>query len=151
MEKIKKYLQHTLLPQLRDVRVVGLIVFGIIALLVTWSTLGAIQTNYELQQQVARLKEENKVQKLENTNLALRNEYYNTEQYLELTARRQFGLGAPGEKVLLVPENVALSKTVDIDLGDEAEDKPGKRPEKPGYQRNFEAWINFLFRPEGDS
>lgn len=149
LEKSKKHIARIPFHQLRDVRVVGLIFFGVIALLVTWSTLGAIQANYELQKQIARLEEQNKVHELENANLALKNQYFETDQYLELTARRQYGKALPGEKVLLVPESVALAKTIDI-----KEDRPQgekKSPQKPRYQKNFEAWMRFLFRPEGDS
>ena len=55
LEKIKKYQKHINVEQLKDVRIIGLIVFGIITLLVTWSGLGAIQANYALQKQIARL------------------------------------------------------------------------------------------------
>ena len=146
LEKIKSYQHHPYFHQLRDVRVIGLIIFGIISLLVTWNTLGAIQTNFELQKQIARLDEQNKVHELENTNLKLKNEYLNTDHYLELTARKHFGKGAPGEKVLLVPKQVALSKTVDIKPEDEDRTDPANRPAKPIYQRNFETWMDFFFQ-----
>lgn len=132
------------LKQLRDVRVLGLHVFVVIALLVTWSGVGVIQTNYELQKRIARLEQENELQELENETLKLRNEYYETDQYLELTARRQFGLAAKGETLLLVPEEVALAHTVDLPA--KAEEDSGPTPAKPTYQRNFEAWMEFLFR-----
>lgn len=142
-EKIKKYLK--LIAYLRDVRFIGLGVFAMIGLLVAWSTLGAIQVNYELQQQIARLEEQNKIHELENSNLRLRKQYYETEQYLELTARRQFSKGAEGETLVLVPRSVALAKTVD--LPDEyKEPKREDRAPKPSYQRNFEAWMRFFFR-----
>lgn len=144
LEKIKKYRNHPYVDQLKDVRVLGLVVFCIIALLVTWSGLGAIQSNFVLQKQVARLEQENKVRELENSNLKLKNQYYTTEQYLELQARRQFGRAAPGETVIIVPKHVALSHTVDTS----AEDKTPTSlviPKKPIYQNNFEAWIDFFF------
>jgi cell division protein FtsB len=143
LDKIKKYRQHPYISQLKDVRMVGLLVFGVISLLVTWSSLGAIQTNYVLQQQINRLEQQAELQEVENANLRLRNEYYDTERYLELTARRQFGLGAPGEKLLLVPKEVALSHAADIPQEEEQVARPA--PEKPRYQQNFEAWIDFLF------
>src|SRR4051812_21857007 len=113
-EKIKILLNHPVIKEFRDVRIVGLVVFGIITLLVSWSGLQVIEANYQLQQQVAQLEQQNQVVELENNNLKLSNEYYNTDQYLELQARRQFGKGAPGEKLLLVPKNVALAHTVDL-------------------------------------
>lgn len=132
------------IKELHDIRVLGVHIFVVVALLVTWSGVGAIQRNYQLQKQISKLRQETELQNLENETLRLRNEYFNTDQYLELTARRQFGLGAPGEKLLLVPESVALAHTVD--LGQEGSEQAKAKPEKPKYQQNFEAWMQFLFR-----
>ncbi len=78
---------------------------------------------------------------LQVTNLALQNQYYNTNQYLDISARQNLGLGLPGETELLVPKAVALAHTVQ---------QPGvaaatsEVPKKPLWQRNFQAWINFF-------
>ena len=144
LEKIKKYRNHPYIDQLKDVRVIGLLVFCAIALLVAWSGLGAIQSNYVLQKQIARLEQENKVKELENTNLKLKNEYYNTEQYLELQARRQFGRAAPGEMLILIPKNVALSRVPEQKPQEKSAETSAK-PAKPTYQVNFEAWMDFFF------
>lgn len=133
---IKEYVHS-----LRDVRNVGLLVFVIIVLLVSWSGIKTIQKNYTLQKQISQLQQENEVDTLQNTNLALRNEYYSTDQYLELAARQNFGLGAPGETELLVPKDVALAHTVK---------QPGTAsvktsvPNQPFWQRNFESWMDFF-------
>lgn len=142
-EKLKQAKNSPWVRDLRDVRAIGFIVFGIIVLLVSWSTVGIIQTNYELQRKISRLEQQNRVYELEKNNLRLRNEYYGTDQYLELTARKAFGRAAPGERVYIVPEKVALAHTVPM-----PETKPDaveQTSPKPTYQRNFEAWMNFLF------
>lgn len=140
--KIQNWLKNSRLRQLRDVRAVGLMVFGVVVLLVSWSGVKVIQSNYELQKKIARLEQENAVQQLSNENLELRNQYLKTDEYLELSARRQFGKGAPGETLVLVPKNVALKYTVDIPEPDEP--KPVSVVNKPSYQKNFEAWMNFF-------
>ncbi len=144
LEKIKKYQKHPYIDQLKDVRVIGLLVFCVIVLLVAWSGLSAIQSNYVLQKQIARLSQENAIKELENNNLKLKNQYFTTDQFLELQARRQFGRAAAGETVVLVPKSTALSKTVEI--APEIK-KPAEQPtpEKPSYQQNFEAWMDFFF------
>ncbi|HTE22335.1 MAG TPA: septum formation initiator family protein [Candidatus Limnocylindria bacterium] len=152
LEKIKNYHKtygkHPIVQDLRDVRVLGLLVFGIIVLLVSWSGVRVIETNYKLQQQIARMEEETKLLELENANKQLENNYYKSDQYLELQARQQFGKAARGETVLIVPESVALAHTKDL-----PGDKKGKeanatdKPTKPFYQKNFEAWMSFFFRP----
>lgn len=143
-EKIKTYQQHPRIQQVRDVRVLGLAVFGVIVLLVSWSGVRVIETNYKLQQQIARLEEQNKIQELANDNQELANEYYKTDQYLELQARKQFGKAAPGETLVLVPKHVALAQTVESPKQGNVKEVSGES--KPRYQQNFEAWMNFLFR-----
>lgn len=139
----KKYLDYA--RNVRDVRTLGLLVFAGIVLLVTWSGIGVIQTNYELQKKIAALRQQVDLQMLENSNLRLRNQYYNTDQYLELQARRQFGKAEPGEKLLIVPRQVALAYSVEVEQST-AEPAEEQTPAKPAYQRNFEAWMDFLFR-----
>jgi cell division protein FtsB len=126
---------------LRDVRNVGLLVFTIIVLLISWSGVKSIQTNYVLQKQISRLRQENQIGSLQNTNLALQNRYLKTNQYLEISARQNLGLGAAGETELLVPKSVALAHTVK---------QPGTAapapevPKQPFWQRNFQAWVDFF-------
>lgn len=133
--------------RLRDVRFAGQLLFLVVVLLVSWSGIKAIDANYTLQKQIAALQQQNDVQQLENTNLALQNDYYNSNQYLELSARQNFGLAAPGEKELVVPEPIALSYTV-------PEPKPETtRPadKSSPYTRNIQAWINFFLHRQSSS
>ena len=143
-DKIKHYLKQAewFVRQLRDVKFAGQILFLIIVLLISWSGVKAIQSNYGLQKQISALHQQNQVQQLENNNLQLQNEYFNSNQYLELSARQNFGLAAPGETELLVPKNVALAHTVTLPSTNTTVDKPSDK--QPTYQRNFEAWVNFF-------
>ena len=146
--KLEPYLEmgRLYLLSLRDVRNVGLLVFTIIVLLISWSGVKSIQTNYGLQKQVSRLQQENDVRKLQNQNLELQNKYYNTNQYLELSARQNLGLGMAGETELLVPKQVALAHTV---KQPNIEAAKSQVPKQPAWQRNFQAWIDFfLDRPQ---
>ena len=141
--KIKNTIRSPFIQQFRDTRAIGLVAFGIVAVLVTWSGFNAVQKNYTLQKQISELKQQNEVKKLENENLKLSNQYYETDRFLELAARRQFGKAAPGETVMFVPRSVALANT--INLPDAAGAKaPEKANEKPAYQRNFQKWIDFF-------
>lgn len=142
IDKLKQILKQ---PELYDTRVLGLIGFGIVAILVSWSGIKSIQTNYELQKEISVQKQQNDVTALNNENIKLRNEYYKTNEFLELAARRQFGLAAPGEKVYIVPKNVALSNIANIPDTQEIEAKAVIQ-NKPFYQKNIEAWFNFFLR-----
>jgi cell division protein FtsB len=138
-KKVYSYLQ-----QFRDFRALGLLLFLIVALLISWSGVKVISTNYHLQEQISQLTQQNQIQQLTNDNLKLENNYYQTNQYLELSAREDFGLAAPGETVLIVPTQVALSHTVNLGNTDQSE-VDNTSSHEPTYQRNFQAWLDFLF------
>lgn len=146
LDKIQKYQNHPLVHQLRDVRSLGLIAFAVIVLLVSWSGVKTIQTNYQLERQIAEMKQQNDIRRLENNNQKLRNDYYKTPQYLELAARKNFGLAMPGEKILLVPKSVAMSYVSGVAPADKvAAAEPSEATKKlPFYQRNLQAWVNFF-------
>jgi cell division protein FtsB len=140
--KIKQFAAtiYTYVNQLRDVRFAGQAIFVIVVLLVSWSGVKAIDANYSLEKQISVLQQQNDVQQLENNNLKLQNQYYDSNQYLELSARQNFGLAAPGETELIVPQNVALSYTVP---------QPEAPPTKSvvassAFERNLKAWVNFF-------
>jgi cell division protein FtsB len=142
LNKVKTHFNSGKLQFLSDTKNLGLIAFGVIALLVSWSGVNSIQANYELQKQISELSQQNTVAELENTNLKLRNEYLKTDQYLELAARRQFGKAAPGETVVNVPKKVALANTVEpknvtIKVATTEESKPF-------YLKNLQAWVDFF-------
>jgi cell division protein FtsL len=144
-EKIKHYQKKLLsyLEHLYDVRVIGMLLFLVVVLLISWSGVKVIDTNYRLQRDISKLQQQNDVQKLSNENLRFEKDYLNTTQYLDITARKNFGLAAPGETVLLVPKEAALAHTVDLpDL--EKIEVAKTTAKQPAYQRNFQAWISFF-------
>ena len=145
--KIKKISKQVTfwISRLGDISFSGQIIFVIIVLLISWSGVKSIQTNYELQKQITALKQQNDLQKMENNNLELQSEYFNSDQYLELSARQNFGLALPGEKEILVPSTVAMNYTVDVPVVS----VPDAVPQTPAYQSNFQSWVNFfLHRPQ---
>ncbi|HXE10283.1 MAG TPA: septum formation initiator family protein [Verrucomicrobiae bacterium] len=142
IEKLTGYAER-----LTDVRFLGQVLFVVLVLLISWSGIKTIQTNYGLQKQISTLNQQNSVQKLENDNLALKNQYLNSNQYLELSARQNFGLAAPGEKELIVPQNVAMAYTVNLPSNNTA----GSKVKQPAYQRNFQSWVDFFLHRQDSS
>ncbi len=130
------------IKSLSDLRVVGQVFFAIIVLLISWSGVKAIQTNYELQKKIVRLEQEVEIKRLENENIKLENKYLETDEFLELAARRQFGKAAPGETLYIVPKKVAMSHVTQSTSGVQQ----GASDKKPVYQQNLEAWGQFFFR-----
>ncbi len=133
--------------QLGDTRFLGQLIFVVIVLMISWSGIKTIQTNYGLQKQIASLDHANTLQKLQNDNLALQNQYYNSNQYLELSARQNFGLAAAGEKEISVPPNVALSYTVDVPV---TTNPDAAKAKQSASQRNFESWVDFFLHRQND-
>jgi len=143
-DKIKNYFSGRQAKQLLDMRNIVLYIFCLTVLAIAWSGAKTVQNNYELQKQIAALKQQNQIIALQNANTTLQNEFYKTDEYLELSARQNLGLAAPGEKVLVIPKSVAL-KYVDQSLV--------KKPSNPTaaaidnrskYTKNLEAWRDFL-------
>jgi cell division protein FtsB len=150
--KTKTHYKQTVLAivnRLNDVRFVGQLLFLIIVLLVSWSGVKVIQANYGLQKQISVLKQQNNVQQLQNENLALQNQYYNSNQYLELSARANFGLAAAGEKEIIVPRQVALNYTVNLPSLNATTISSKSR--QPVYQTNFESWVNFFLHRQNSN
>ena len=137
---------------LSDVRVVGLLAFFCVVLLVAFSSIRVLQTNFELQKKENELTQLNKIKKLENENLRLKNIYLESNEYLELTARRQFNKALPGEKLYLIPKSVALARTKNVVKPKSANGREGESAgNKPGHQQNLEAWRNFFLHKSSEN
>jgi cell division protein FtsB len=143
-DNIKNALTSKKAKQLADARNIGLYIFGLVVVAIAWSGAKTVQNNYALQKQISTLKQQNVVLQLQNQNTALQNEYYKTNQFLELSARQNLGLAAPGEQVMIVPKNVAMSY-VDPNLAKNASRSDNTTADKrAGYIKNLEAWRDFL-------
>lgn len=142
-EKNKTAWNKERIKQLTDVRNIALYLFALIVLAITWSGIKTVQSNYELQKEISELEQQNAVLQLENENSALQNKYLETDQYLELAARRDLGLAAPGETVMIVPKDVALGY-VDSSIVSNIDSSEDEQEEKTGYRKNLDDWRNFL-------
>ncbi len=141
MDYLRKFLK-LIEAVLRDTRALALIGFAVIAVLVAWNSVGVLQRNYELEKKISSLKQRNDVAKLENENQKLRNKYYESDEYLELTARRQLGKAKEGEKLYLIPRSLAESSSINVKPI--VEDIPEQEIQKNKYQRNIESWVRFF-------
>lgn len=144
LDKIKNIYKQPFWQNLRDIRFLGFAVFAVMVILATWSGVSVIETNYTLQKQVATAEQKNQISQLENTKLKLQNEYLNTDTFLELTARKQLGRGAPGETLLLVPKTVALAHAKELPAVDSQAKTTPETDNRPKYQQNISAWWDFM-------
>lgn len=145
IDLLQRFWNHRRTKQLTDVRNIGLYIFAVIVLAISWSAAKTVQNNYELQKQISTLKQQNTVLQLQNGNISLNNKYLETNEYLELSARQNLGLAAPGEKVLLIPKSVAMKYVDKSSAGSETvSNQPDTKDSRPGYIKNMEAWRDFL-------
>lgn len=111
----------------------------LVALLITaswvWGTVGAIQQNFLLQQEVDTLDQQIAYQELENQTLRFENQYFNSREYLELSARAHLNKANSGEKLLVLPPNTVA------DAGTEQQSTVTPISKRS----NFEQWLYFLF------
>lgn len=147
IDKLHKFVTETWeSSQWRDTRLWAFVVFAVVVVVASWSGVRVIETNYELQKKIARLQQQNQITQLQNENQKLKNQYLETDTYLELAAREQFGKAAPGEKLILVPESVALSNAREIPSQAPAgNDRAIKAETAPSYIKNLKAWRDFVF------
>jgi cell division protein FtsB len=140
--KINGYKKKLHQKGLYDVRLLALALIGVIAISVFWNGSKIVQQNYELSQKVATIQKQNEVLELENRNKELRNRYLSTDEFAELTARRVLGRAAPGERVYIVPKEVALASLTEK----QQENDELQSIEVPSYQRNFKAWMRIYLQ-----
>lgn len=147
IQKLKQYALK-FKEKMTSITFLGQLVFAVIVILVSWSGARVIQTNYNLQEQIAVLEQENQAQRIKNENLRLRNQYFETEEYLELAARQFLGKAAEGERVVLIPKDVALSYAKDSPyMDDESVDSTlAEEDERIVFVRNIDQWLDFLFK-----
>ncbi|MDO4774064.1 MAG: hypothetical protein Q4A37_02990 [Candidatus Saccharibacteria bacterium] len=105
----------------------------LIALGWVWGSIEAMQRNYELQQMVVTKRRQVEVETLQVALLGYEGKYYESTEYLDMEARRRFGLGTPGEKQLIVPST------------DETTTKEAAQPPQTTPTSNFQQWMNLLF------
>jgi len=141
-DKIQTFRNKLSSKGLDDPRLLGLVLLAIIGLSVVWNGARVVQQNYGLLRKIALLEDENRILELENSNKRIQNEYYKTVEFAELKARRVNGKASPGERVYIVTNKIALNS---LKTSETETLSPDTETEKPKYQRNFEAWMDFFF------
>ena len=122
----------------KDIFTVHNIVFAITVLMCGYFVVGTVNAtarNWSLEQKLNSRKLELAKMEIEVDTLKLEQEYYQTDEYQELTARAKAGLMLPGETMVILPKNSeeALNKYHD------------STEEIPSYRSNFSEWLDFLF------
>ncbi len=120
---------------------VVLAVAAVIAISWAWSSVGAVQRNYQLQRDVDDKRRQLALTELQTDTLAYEQRYYKSREYLALEAKRRLGLAEAGEKVIVLPPNSDAAKALDKAAATPAVTLVSDGPAPPPFQQ----WMNFLF------
>lgn len=90
----------------------NVVLIGAIVLCFVWTfqSITAMSRNWELSERLAAERKELKLIELEIEAAELENEYYKSEEYQELSARKYLDKKLEGENMLVMPENSQLAK-----------------------------------------
>lgn len=103
----------------------------------TCGSIGSMTRNWELAQTIAERQRELTLLRLEVETLELENEYYKSDEYKELAARRLANKQLEDEKLVYLPANSEKAKNKHQEISNLS---------IPITERNnFEQWLLFLF------
>ena len=108
----------------------------ILCLVWTYQSIAAMSRNWELSETLTTEKKELELLSAEVEAAELENDYYKTEEYQELLARKYLDKKMPGENMVVMPENSeeAINKH-----------KVAKAEKVEKNYSNFERWMMYLF------
>lgn len=115
---------------------VVLIVAILLCLVWTYQSVAAMSRNWELSERLTAERKSLELLNLEVETAELQNEYYQTDEYQELMARRNLDKQASGEKMVVMPENSEAAKLKHREVAQEKEER---------QMSNFEKWMAYLF------
>lgn len=107
---------------------VGLGAAGVVAVILIVSLVQEMNRRWQVQREVAALEAEVKSAERKTIELTHLNQYFRTDAFQERVARENLNYSAPGEKVVLVPEEAQDVKTVSSEVG--AKLRPASTPLK---------------------
>ena len=111
-----------------------------IVLCLTWTyqSIAAMSRNWELSERLTAERKNLELITIEVETAELANEYYKTNEYQELVARRNLDKKLNGENMVVMPENSEAAKNK------HKEETKVVVNEEPEYA-NFEKWMMYLF------
>ena len=138
MDKVKTQLRRLSYFTKRDfltvhnIATAGAIILGLVF---TYNAVTATTRNWQLEQKLKERTLESAKLQIEVDTLTLEKQYYNTDEYQEIMARKKQNKMLEGETMVILPNNSQKAKT-----------KYQEVDELTNQERsNFEEWLDFLF------
>lgn len=117
---------------------VVLVIAIVLCLNWTYSSIEAMNKNWELSEKLRTEQKSLELKKIEIETAELENAYYETDEYKELAARKFAGKQLPDEKMVYMPENSEEARKK------HATEVAAYVEEKKEYS-NFEQWMMYLW------
>ena len=139
MDKIKtvfRKINYRLRHGFFTVENVVLLLAIVLCLGLTIKTIESMTRNWELSERLGEERKSLELLKIETQMAELENEYYRSDEYQDLLARKLADKKLPGENMVSMPENSENAKNKH-----KAVEKTDMQKEKS----NFEKWSTFLF------
>lgn len=130
--KINYKLKHDFLT----VENVVLLLAIILCLVWAYQSIVAMSKNWELAETLSEKNKQLELLTVEVETAELENEYYKTDEYQELVARKYLDKKMPGENMVVMPENSETAKNKYKITEESSEEK---------VYSNFEKWMMYLF------
>lgn len=108
----------------------------VLCLVWAYQSIVAMSKNWELAETLSEKNKQLELLTVEVETAELENEYYKTEEYQELMARKYLDKKMPGEDMVVMPENSEYAKNKYKIVEEEKEEKE---------YSNFEKWMMYLF------
>jgi len=117
-----------------------LVLLSIPFLLLIWliGSISSLSRNWTLQQEIAEKETEKAYLELQVETEELENQYYASEEYQELSARKLQNKKLAGETLVYLPKNSERAKSKHKETTTEENTTKSDRS-------NFDQWLNFLF------
>lgn len=117
-----------------------LVLLSIPFLLLVWliGSISSLTRNWSLQQEIVEKETEKAYLELQVDNYELENQYYASEEYQELSARKLQNKKLAGETLVYLPKNSELARSKHREVTKEENITKNERS-------NFDQWMNFLF------
>ena len=133
LRRVKFKLKHDFLT----VENVVLILAIVLCLTWTYQSIAAMSRNWELSERLTEERKKLELVTLEVEAAELTNEYYKSNEYQEMVARKSLDKKLPGENMVVMPENSEVAKN---------KHKGEVKAEAKTQERsNIEKWMMYLF------
>ena len=132
LRKLKYVMKHDFLT----IENIVLAIAIILCFVWTFQSIRAMSRNWELSEKLTAERKELELLEIEVEAAELENEYYRSEEYQELLARRELDKKLEGENMVVMPENSEKAKNKYKNVATEIVERK---------YSNFEKWMMYLF------